>query len=442
MATRRLYWENPYDAEFSARVVRTWREGNEVFVVLDSTLFYPEGGGQPSDTGIIVPETEAGKSEGKTGGLSRGFPVSFVREEDGEIVHVVNIPRDGSAGVFPTELETGSSVRGAIDWKRRFDHMQQHTGQHILSRAFEKVAGASTRGFHLGKDYVSIDLDVQVLGDDLIRQAEDLANEVVFKDVPVEIVERPWDEIPPGVRVRLPVEEPVVRIVQIGDFDACACGGTHVSSTGQVGIIKINGTDRSHGGVRVIFRCGWRALRDLAEKERLLSETARILSQGESAVPGMVGSLLKKVSCLEKEIEKLKRDLLELEILKLAQEGNSSNEDPGKKAIIKIYPEKDPAELRVIARRVSDLTGKVTVVLSRGPRFGLVVAVPEAGESEKVSGHLQAEEDASAIVAKISQKWGGRGGGSRHLAQLGSKDPLKAGDNEVLAGLREILGLS
>jgi Ser-tRNA(Ala) deacylase AlaX len=157
---------------------------------------------------------------------------------------------------LPEVPEGGWAVRGTIDWEHRFDLMQQHTGQHILSRAFEELLDARTVGFHLGKDYVSIDLDIPALSDEARDRVEDRANQVVFQDLPVSGREYPKDQLPGGIRARFNIDAENIRVVSVGEYDACPCGGTHVVSSGQVGLIKVNQVDRAHGGVRVLFRCG------------------------------------------------------------------------------------------------------------------------------------------------------------------------------------------
>ncbi|HHY11597.1 MAG TPA: alanyl-tRNA editing protein [Firmicutes bacterium] len=470
-------------------------------------MFYPEGGGQPSDHGVIQ-----GGSLPDTGGSCRVIGhVGHVFEEAGRVVHVLSPGRE-----FPNRaLKKGQVVYGKIDWARRFDFMQQHTGQHILSRAFEEICSANTAGFHLGDDYVSIDLDVQSVDDSQLTAVEDLVNEVIFKNVPVEAREYEQGEVPDSIRRRIPTESGAVRICYVGGFDACACGGTHVQSTGEVGIIKVNQLDRSHGGVRVIFRCGKRALLDFREKEKVLDNVARSLSVGYKDLPGAVVSLSEKAADLDKEVGRLKKQLLEYEIESFAREIRSDDVGRGRQGLggqeqeqehcgaeeelrrrgYEGMPEtslslpdfqqerwiargrdfavcksegKQPAEIRFMARSVSELTGKMVVLFSPVPQFSLAVASPvvtspvaapqapdgkspgtgRGSKSRKGSKRQRASDippsrNASLLVSKLAQRWGLRGGGAPQLAQMGSKKPLSRPVQDILndiAGVMDELG--
>ncbi|HHV42327.1 MAG TPA: alanyl-tRNA editing protein, partial [Clostridiaceae bacterium] len=287
----RLYWKHPELNTFTARMIHTGpcvekvdtcNSGETLVKVwLDQTLFYPEGGGQPYDAGFL-----------KANGLGATLPVTKVMEEDGDIAHYVCCP--------PAELNNlltlnGNEVCGKIDWQRRFDHMQQHTGQHILSQACLRVLEASTTGFHMSREYASIDLAIAEINQDQVQEVEQVANEVVFGNVPVKAAEYAPCDLPPMVRRRLPKETDIVRVIEIGDFDSCACGGTHVTSTGQVGLIKISEVGRAHGGVRVTFRCGGRALADYQEQNESAWACARLLSVPVNNTLSGVQSLLAKM---------------------------------------------------------------------------------------------------------------------------------------------------
>jgi len=424
VGTRRLYWERPYDTEFEAKVTNVSRKDDEFRIELDSTLFYPEGGGQPCDLGTIFVS-------------SHEFAVVRVFEEAGKIVHVLRLKENPATGTTYKDrpslqrepVKKGLNVKGKIDWHRRFDHMQQHTGQHILSRAFEKLVGANTVGFHLSREYASVDLDVSSLSQEEIFRVEELANEIVFRDLPVDVVEYTPEKIPEAVRKRIAVEAPKIRVVLIGDFDACACGGTHVSSTGQVGIVRVSKIDRAHGGVRVVFKCGWRVFYDFREKEKILNQTAKILSQSPRFLPNVVGSLAKKVSELEKERETLRKALLELEIKHFIHEVSGSDSQSSRSMVVKPFPGKNPRELRIIAAKTREATGKTVVVFSQKPKFSVAVATCPSGD---------AAEDAALFISKIAERWGGRGGGNRNLAQLGSKEPVNVPEEDIIQGVAEI----
>ncbi|MDK2856758.1 MAG: alanyl-tRNA synthetase [Bacillota bacterium] len=418
--TERLYWEEPNGTEFTALVTRvvlvpdpaeqgTLEGGTTLELILNRTLFYPEGGGQPADTGVLQLEGE-----------DVLYRVKGVQEKDGDIVHLVELP-PGKDGGRKVPFAPSARVRGRIDWERRFDHMQQHSGQHILSQAFLQVLGANTTGFHLGADYASIDLDVADLSRDQVERVERLANEVIFQDLPVTAREYLPCELPEGVRRRLPKAAPKIRVVHIGDFDACACGGTHVTSTGRIGLIKVNEITRAHGGTRVIFRCGWRALRDYQNKEGALLAASRALKRPPAEVVNGIEVLTARAEKSEKEAEGLRRSLLDLEARLLAQE------EPGG-VLVKALPGKSAEELRYLARAAAVARGKPVVLFAREPRFTAVIA----------RGAVQ-DFDARAAAARLGAALGLRGGGSPEMAQIGGRDALPGDDVTVTAEIRRLV---
>lgn len=420
METRRLYWEQPHAASFTGHIVKFVQKEGRTGVVLDQTLFHPEGGGQPCDTGHIT-LLHSGLSVALGGS---DLLVSEVVEDGDEAVHLVDL--GGSApriDALPGMPEGGWPVQGEIDWVRRFDLMQQHTGQHILSRAFEEVMGARTVGFHLAKDYVSIDLDTQGASATDLARVEDIANQVVFQDVPVVVKEYGRRELPQDVRARFQIDADTIRVICVGDFDACPCGGTHATSTGQIGLIKINQTDRAHGGLRVVFRCGGRALLDYREKQDLLDETARILSQPAQAVPAASKALSEKLLRLQEEHDEAQEALLELEI----QAQTRPERIAGADSVVVELAGKSPDRLKYAAKRIAEVSGQLTVCFVREPRFSAVVASLAPNGA-----------DARAVVSAIAQAWGGRGGGTPQMAQLGSKDPLAADPRAVTDDVKRI----
>ncbi|MDI3523144.1 MAG: alanyl-tRNA synthetase [Bacillota bacterium] len=420
--TERLYWQEPNKTEFTATIKRVVpspgtasqsREADDPSwgLVLDRTLFYPEGGGQPADTGVLELEGEGVQ-----------YTVKEVHEEDGAIVHVAALPAAPEAGTRrQVPFVPGACVRGRIDWERRFDHMQQHSGQHVLSQAFLTVLGAHTTGFHLGADYVSIDLDVAEPSAEQVEQVERLANEVVFQDLPVTAREYLPDELPEGVRRRIPKPVAKIRVVHIGAFDACACGGTHVTATGRIGLIKINEITRAHGGTRVIFRCGWRALADYRDKETALLAAAQALKRPPAEVATGIEALAARAEKGEKEAQELRRALLDLEAKALAQE------EPGG-ILVRALAGRAVDELRYLARAAAAARGTPVVLFAREPRFSVVIA---RGADPGF--------DARAAAARLGAVLGVRGGGSPEVAQLGGRAALPGGDADVAAKIRQVL---
>jgi alanyl-tRNA synthetase len=262
--TRRLYFDDPYLTGFAALVVERLVHEGRPAVVLDRSAFYPSSGGQPHDTGRL-----------------NAIPVLDVveREENGPVVHIL-------AAALEAE-----QVEGEIDWPRRFDLMQQHSGQHILSAASLQLLGATTAGFHLAEEYATIDLDRAPLSIAQLAEVEELANSVVVQNRPV-VARFVVDEELRGLPLRKPVNHSgPVRVVQMGAFDCSACGGTHVRATGEIGLIKITRAERRGTETRLEFLCGRRALRDYDAKNALLTGLAAEFTVGYWEVPDMVHRL-------------------------------------------------------------------------------------------------------------------------------------------------------
>lgn len=415
LMTERLYWNYPEISRFSAKLVKsrlvTYEKddkkdrGSLVKVWLDRTLFYPEGGGQPCDVGFLTVQ-----------GVDGSLPVRRVTEEDGEIVHYVYCSAGKLDGLVAT---VGNDVCGEIDWQCRFDHMQQHTGQHILSQAFLRTLEAHTVGFHLSSEHVSIDLDACQVTQATVQEAERLANEVVFGNIPVKAAEYAPDDLPNMVRRRLPKETETIRVIEIGDFDSCACGGTHVISTGQIGLIKVNEVVGAHGGMRVFFRCGWRALADYQSKNETALVCSRLLSIPVSEMDIGIKDLQAKVEEQERQIKQQKRKVLELEAANLASEAATLQD-----IFVKAIPGKDSEEIRALAKEVTAISSRPTVLFSRTPKFCVAIAGPGK------------DFDAGAVAQLLANAFGARGGGSRTLAQVGSKEALEVTDEETKERIR------
>ena len=260
METRKLYYEDCHLRQFSATVIGCTETDNGYLVTLDATAFYPEGGGEAPDLGVL-------------GGVN----VLDVQEKEGEILHLC----DG-------KLEIGETVTGCIDWERRFDLMQQHTGEHIISGLLHEKFGYMNTGFHVGTDVMEVDFDGPVSWEDLM-EIERRANEAVWANIPLKC----WIPTPeelPGVtyRTKRPLPWPV-RIVQVPGYDSCACCGIHVKNTGEVGLIKILSCVTLRGGVRLGLVCGARAYRHMAaifEENRKVSQSfsAPLYATGEAAL--------------------------------------------------------------------------------------------------------------------------------------------------------------
>ncbi|GAJ98247.1 alanyl-tRNA editing protein [Geomicrobium sp. JCM 19055] len=225
--THKLYYDDAYLKEFEANVIKTTSD----YIVLDQTAFYPEGGGQPGDTGHLA-----------------GVGVYDTQEVDGEIRHYIKEPIERA------------TVTGVIDWHRRFDHMQQHLGQHLLSATFDDVYGYKTIGFHLGKETVTIDLDIPSLQNEEMVHVERVVNSIVFENLDVETRFVTNDQLHHYPLRKAPTVDEQIRLVIVPEYDYNGCGGTHPLTTSEVGIIKLLKTEKVRKSVRLHFVCGLRAV--------------------------------------------------------------------------------------------------------------------------------------------------------------------------------------
>ena len=296
MSSERLYYTDAYLVEFDAVVRDVVQRNDRWKVTLDRTAFYPTSGGQPFDTGTI----------------GEANVLDVFEQEDGTIGHLVD-----------RELETNSRVRGHVDWSRRFDHMQQHTGQHLLSAAFEREAGAKTVSFHLGTSASTIDLDKELPADQIAR-VEDAVNGILWEDREVCVKFVTANEAAKLPLRKDPAREGELRIVEIKDYDLSACGGTHVNRTGAIGVIAIAGVERFKGGLRVEFVCGGRAVRTFRALKNSVSGSVRLLSVLPDELPSAIEKLQAAGRSQQKSQEGLYERLAAHEAASLAVIGRKS----------------------------------------------------------------------------------------------------------------------
>ncbi len=393
--TERLYYHDSYITAFVARIVERTQEGDNPAVVLDRTYFYPAGGGQPPDHGML-----AG---------ARVIDVQ-IRESDHAILHVLDAP------------VVGDQADCQVDWPRRFDHMQQHTGQHILTQAFVEVVGANTTSFHLGST-VTIDLD-QALPDALATErVEELANHIVITNRPV--TERVVSEAEArqlGTRIRrIPghLATDGLRVIEIQDFDLTACGGTHVARTGEIGLIKIIRVERHREGSRVEFCCGGRALADYRFKNALVGKLASAFTTGPEEVPGAIERLQADLKAAQSDLKRARAALTELEIPALL----ASAENRGSiRLISRVYADRPAEDVRGLASR-----------LIQQP--GLIVLLAAAGDRAQVFAARSADVDLDMnmpLRAALAALGAGRGGGRPDFAQGGGIGATQAALEEAL----------
>lgn len=394
MSTQRLYFGDAYLTRFTARVVErlTWQE--QPAVVLDRSAFYPEGGGQPADQGTL-----------------NGIAVVDVqsRPEDDAVVHVLAAPLDAD------------EVVGEVDWSRRYDHMQQHTAQHVLSQAFIRAAEAETIGFHLGKRYTTIDLDRGDLTPEEIARAEALANRVVEENREVRarfVSPQELDRL--NVRRPAKVEGPV-RLVEIAEFDRVPCGGTHVARTGEVGLVAITRVERYKGGTRVTFLAGRRARADYARARHLLARLGELLTCGDEDLVPRVQRLLEEHHSATSALRRAQERLLHVEAEALWEEA----ERVGNTAIIvHVFDNRDVELVRKLAGMLRERGQAVVLLGWQGEGRGRFVFACTRG----LPVHL------GQVMREALAEFGGRGGGRPEWAEGGIDETSRV--NDVLRAVR------
>ena len=404
MPTERLYYTDSGLLEFTASITEIERGDDFMRVVLDRTAFYPTGGGQPNDIGTL-----------------NGVDVVDVEEDEaGRIIHKVSPSVSPNAGLTDA-LRQGQSVTGLVDAARRLDHLQQHSGQHILSQAFVKACGAETRSFHLGALTSTIDIELQAPTDAHMRAAEDVANAIVFADRPMRVHLVTEEEA-----ARLPLRKDsavtgLIRVIEVEDFDWSPCGGTHAHRAGQIGLIAIKSFERAKKMTRVEFICGGRALADYRLANQSATAVGRAFSADRQSGPGLVEKSLQENKSLKKRVRELLEVALAVEGAELyAEAGEASASDAGAsgrpfKLISKIFDDRGPDELRLLAYRILE-HGQAVVLL--GSKEGGAARLVFARSAEL-------PQNMGALLAEACQTLGGRGGGKPDMAQGGGPNTQK-----------------
>ena len=382
----RLYYTDSFLSEFDAQVSEILAAPRPA-VILDRTAFYPTSGGQVFDTGWL--EAQGARMR-----------VVEVAEQADRILHYLES--------VPAGLAPGAQVHGAIDLSRRRDHMQQHSGQHVLSAAFIRLFEMPTVSFHMGEEVCTIDLETNSATAEQIDAAEDLANQVVMEDRPVEIRFVSLEEARGlGLRKLPPVEREQLRLIDIHDFDLTACGGTHVGSTGQIGPILVRKAEKVRQGVRVEFVCGGRGLA-AARRDRLaLNEAAGVLSAHIWEMPQQVRKLAEEGKAARKLRSDLLNELAELYAARLLRETPETN---GFHLVARTFPDRDLEFVKLLAQKLVRTEGKRAVaLLGAGEGSPALVFAQTAGLAF----------DMGALMKEALAASGGRGGGTKDMAQGG-----------------------
>ncbi len=406
--TERLYYTAQELTEFDATLVETGEIEGRPFVTLDRTAFYPTSGGQPHDTGELSSSAPEAASPGRDA-VARVVDV-VDREADGAILHVVDRP-----------MPAGVRVRGRVDWARRFDHMQQHTGQHILSAVFERLEGARTVSFHLGSESSTVDLDREVSPSGL-EAVEAEANRIVWENRPVAVRFVEADAAAALSLRKEPKRAGPLRLVEVEACDVSACGGTHVARTGAVGFVALASWERFRGGLRVEFLCGGRVLAAYRRLRGAVAGAQRVLSVLPAELPEAIERLQGENKQLRKRIRELTNQLAGYEADVLAARG-------GPVGPVTLVAEAldgwDADGLKALALAIAARSGHAAVLVSASaPALVAVARAPDV------------TLDAAAVVKGLVGRFGGKGGGRPDLAQAGG---LAGESAALLTAARELV---
>jgi alanyl-tRNA synthetase len=394
--TDRLYYHDSFLYDFDARVVEALERDGKHAVVLDRTAFYPTSGGQVHDLGVLT-------AEGKQIAITE-----VADEEDGRILHFA-----------AASLSAGTQVHGSVDAARRRDHVQQHSGQHVLSSAFIRLFNMPTVSFHMGEESCTIDLETTGLSAVQALKAEHLANEVIAEDRPVGIRFVPLEEARQlGLRKLPPKQTGDLRLIDITDFDLTACGGTHVHATGQIGSILLRKIEKVKQGVRVEFVCGLRAVNAARRDYTTLTEAAALYSSHIYDVPEQVRKSQAESKALGKAQHKLLEELAAFSAERLLAQAADSPQ-----VITEFFPDRDAVFIKLLAQKLTAGKSAVIALLASGTGQPTLVFAQTPGQKSNMG---QLMKDAMAQL-------GGRGGGSADMAQGGV--PASAQQQEGIESL-------
>jgi alanyl-tRNA synthetase len=397
-ATERLYYSDSHLIEFEARVIdKTDRVSGWTAVTLDRTAFYPTGGGQPSDTGT----------------LDGNRVLECMDDEENGILHVIQ-------GRAP---EVGTTVKGRIDWARRLDHIQQHTGQHILSQAFVTLFNAPTRSFRVLHDFCEIDVELANPTNELIERAVELANNVIWEDREIIIRNVTVEEA-----ARLPLRKDTsrdgdLRLIEIEGFDLTPCGGTHAYRTGEVGMIAVRTWERAKGLTRIEFAAGTRALADYRRANKTARAVAALFSAGRDDAAKLTARMLEENKELNRRVRALEELSARVEAEQLLTTALPSAK--GARVVTQVFDNRDGEALKHLAQALIVYPNTIALLGSRDRDTARIVFARSADASADMNALMRA---ACAILD-------GRGGGTVDLAQGGGKNFEKLED--ALAAARD-----
>ena len=384
--TEKLFWKDAYQTQFTARVVQQFPVADGTAVVLDRTCFYATSGGQPNDLGLLSSQ-----------------PVRDVRFESDKLIHVLASPL------------ISEQVEGVVDAKRRQDHRQQHSGQHILSAAFYRLFGAETSSFHLGEEYSSIELNNPGLDQAQVKQAEQVANEVILAGTPVTVFFLDPAKVSDVPLRKQPDVDENLRIIQVGDFDLSPCSGTHVKNAAEVGMVFITGSEKISNGTKVSFLCGNRIVRHYQKDFAVLKELSRMMTTSFELIPESVRTLQSQVKELRKGQTKMKEGRLRAEAMKMLINADHWG---GHTLMIGVWA-RPYDEIRLLAQKLSEQPGTVGAFASTVENRAVFFR------------HVDLPLDLKSMFQEFLAKTSAKGGGAPHF--------LEAGNFQNTPGLESLL---
>jgi alanyl-tRNA synthetase len=410
--TERLYYHDSFLLEFDAQiagVVPSTQSEPRSALILDRTAFYPTSGGQVFDTGWLM------GTDGKKLSV-----LEVAERDDGTILHFME-------SADPV-LQPGTSVRGQIDAARRRDHMQQHSGQHVLSAALVQLFNMPTVSFHMGTESCSIDLDTKSLSREQVEEAERLANEVIRDGHPVMVRFVSREEAQTlGLRKIPPAERGELRLIDVQNFDLTACGGTHVRNTSQIGCILLRKTEKVKQGVRLEFVCGERALATSRRDYKTLTEAAAIYSSHIWELPQQARKALEEAKTERKGREQVLAELAGLMAQQILSETVTTGQQ---KHVVRVFPDRDLTFLKLLAQKLTRAALGVVALLGSTADPPALVFAQSVGSSA----------DMGSLMKQALATLGGRGGGSKDMAQGGPGNTSQM--SEVLNALADSLPTS
>jgi alanyl-tRNA synthetase len=379
MVTKRLYYSDSHLIEFEARVVDvTDRVSGWTAVVLDRTAFYPTGGGQPSDTGT----------------LNGSRVVECIDDGNNGVLHVVQ-------GAAPIR---DAVVRGRVDWARRLDHIQQHTGQHILSQAFIKLFNAPTKSFRVLDSSCEIDVELKNPTTEIIERGVELANNVIWEDRQITVLNVTSDQAAELPLRKEPAREGELRLIEIEGFDLTPCGGTHAYRTGEVGSVAVRSWERAKGLTRIEFVAGMRALADYRKANKSAREMAALFSTGRDDAPQLAAQMVEENKELHRRVRVLEEVAAGVEAEKLLATAESG-------IVVQVFDGRDAESLKKLAHALMAKPGTLALLGSRDKDMARLVFARSS----------DAPADMSVLMREACTMLDGRGGGKPEMAQGGGK---------------------